>query len=660
MKNKNLHNILSVGVIIGFVIGFGVSLYHIISHDYISYKMFRLIFLNFQKFLNRFVFLFTVMLLLFYIRWLLFILKTKMGKEKAARFIMTVVLLPAGFLFINYILNVYTRFSLISAFKSFAIRIYDLFKGEISFVFLVDRFKQYIILLMFLSGAIIVMLFLSKLLDKINLIGRIKIKWKFIRKISLALVLLLIILNLNDIVITYANSPKSPNVILIVMDTVRQSNLSCYGYKRKTTPNIDKIAEEGIIFKNAYAIAPWTPPNHSSMFTGLYSCQHGTTRENRSLNSKFLTIAEILSNERYDTVAFTNNGSISPEFGFSQGFKDFYEMWRTPVYAPFIKKYKKDPKDSGAFFTGKAVKEWLHKRRNSRKPFFIFINYMEAHTPYRLPDDYKRLYLDKDTKLTEHHINYSYIDFLAGGYKMTPEDFEISRAIYDAEIKYLDSQIGELVNFLKKENFLKNTILIITSDHGEHFGEHNLVGHQFALYNTLLRVPLIIQFPQKFKGKKHSERYVQLVDIFSTIINGTSSKYPVSINVQGKSLFGQHNREYIFAEYYTPIIYLEVFKKKYPNFDASQYDRRIRSVQFGDNKLIWSSNGKNELYNITDDPGELNNIVDLESQRTERMRKVLFEWFYRIKSDAISRSDYKEKIKDEELKKHLRSLGYIR
>ena len=192
------------------------------------------------------------------------------------------------------------------------------------------------------------------------------------------------------------NSEDKPNVILIVMDTARADHLSSYGYFRKTTPNIDKIAGEGILFENAIAASSWTLPSHASIFTGMYLSKHGVDSEHHYLEDKFYTIAEVMRLNRYKTFGYSNNTFISSGLNMTQGFDSFKSSNAGIIRSHLTDFYLiKDVirnirnflgmNDSGARETNEKVEKWIKDSRDSKKPFFLFINYMEAHLPYKPP-----------------------------------------------------------------------------------------------------------------------------------------------------------------------------------------------------------------------------------------------------------------------------------
>ncbi|MFP4642613.1 MAG: sulfatase-like hydrolase/transferase, partial [Dehalococcoidia bacterium] len=434
---------------------------------------------------------------------------------------------------------------------------------------------------------------------------------------------------------------ERPNILWIVMDTVRVDHLSCYGYHRDTTPNIDRIASEGMIFENAISAAPWTLPSHASMFTSMLPSKHGTDSEHRWLEDDFQTIAEVLRTHGYNTFGYSNNEFVSPQTNLNQGFNDFemtclgrlaagseladslraHLVWRE-LQNIFLM-------DDGARRTNETVKKWIGDARQSGTPFFGFINYMEAHLPYHPPpEDHAAPYLDTDVSFARAMgVNQEPHDYIAGQVDMDAMDFEMLRALYDGEISYLDFRMGQLFDYLKELGIMDDTVLIISSDHGENFGEHNLMEHQLYLYDTLLHVPLVIRYPEVFEAGSQVSKQVQLTDIFPTILDTVDIDHD-SEEIQGYSLLEdrQEGNSLAIAGYAIPLVWLNKLEGASREFDISKYARWLKSIHAGDFKYIWASDGRDELYNIRQDPEELNNLIEDNREKASELLMLLKEW----------------------------------
>ena len=426
---------------------------------------------------------------------------------------------------------------------------------------------------------------------------------------------------------TLADLKDKPNILWIVADAVRADHLSCYGYHRKTTPNIDRIASEGVLFENAISAAPWTLPSCASMFTGMYPGKHATDAEHRYLADNFHTIAELLRSYGYKTFGYSNNPWVSPDTNLSQGFDTFEVSEEAPAYSPLINvatRHIPNPagtEDAGARQTNEVAKKWIENCYSAKTPFFIYLHYMEAHDPYG-NTPYFRHYLDANISTAKAKgVNQNPIDYISGNVQMSNEDFEILRALYDGDISYLDFKMNQLFDYLRQLNILDKTVLIITSDHGESFGEHHLMSHMLGVYDTLVHVPLIIVYPKLFKVGSRIVKQVRTIDIFSTILDILGIDWSGAEELQGQTLVSirkllnprvqkVQQRELPFAIAELAILQpcLNELVKANPSVDISIYSRRLKAIRTNEFKYIWTSDGRDELYNIREDLGELNNL----------------------------------------------------
>lgn len=437
-------------------------------------------------------------------------------------------------------------------------------------------------------------------------------------------------------------SPKDrPNILWIVMDTARADHLSCYGYNRKTTPNIDRIASEGVLFENAISAAPWTLPSHASMFTGMFPSRHGADGEHVYLADEFLTIAEVLSSHGYRTFGYSNNHFLYPYHNLTQGFG-------TLEVTEWGRKFRKELADSllinaarlqvpglvgtsdaGAHRTNRMVEKWITDSHNSNTSFFIFINYMEVHSPYG-DTPYSGHFLGSTNRKEAGRANQNPYPYISGKVEMSDRDFEMLRALYDGDMLYLDYRMNQLFDHLRQLGIMDDTVLIITSDHGENFGEHRLLGHVLCVYDTLLHIPLIIRYPKLFPPKLRIQEQVQTVDILPTILDIVGIDRSEAQDIQGHSLLQaqneQHGSPFTVAEIGTPLYFLHDLIAESIKFDTSGSIRRLKTIRTDEFKYIWSSDGRDELYNIREDPGELNNLIEIRSEDAKKLKDTLGEW----------------------------------
>ncbi|HUU28157.1 MAG TPA: sulfatase-like hydrolase/transferase [archaeon] len=304
-----------------------------------------------------------------------------------------------------------------------------------------------------------------------------------------------------------------PNILLIVMDAARADHFSCYGYSRLTTPNIDRVAAEGLRFTQAVASSCWTLPSHTSLFTGLLPWENGTHIQHQWLIERIPTLAEILKTKGYRTAGLTNNPTIGAESNLHRGFDLFISVWKETISLSPRKRGNTEK-------TNELVRQFLENDESQAAPFFIFINYMDVHHPYDPPQPYRSLYLKPNQKVTAliDSVNHNHNLVKNRLVALSDKDFEILRALYDGSMNYLDAKIQELLEYLKQRGLYDNTLVIITSDHGEAHGDHGLLGHRVFLYRPLIHIPLIIHHGKLTRSPGVREVPVSICDIFHTIV----------------------------------------------------------------------------------------------------------------------------------------------
>ncbi len=462
---------------------------------------------------------------------------------------------------------------------------------------------------------------------------------------------------------------KRPNVLLIVIDTARADYLSCYGCPHPTTPTLDRLAAEGARFTTAISPAEWTVPSHASLFTGTFPSRHNAVNQHRYLDDRLHTLAEVLGWLGYRSACFTNNAFIDESTGLNRGFQvtDGPFRWngsRQPSHLLWRGMRKLTQwtgrKDQGAMFTNLLVRRWL-RRWSGEHPFFIFINYVEPHMPHRwIPEPFRRRFLRLNglEKADWRSVNMNYRAFLTGTTPMSDEDFAILRALYEAEMAYLDHRIGQLVAFLERRRVLDDTLLIVTSDHGDNLGEHGLLHHAYSLYDTLIRVPLVLRYPKAFPPGTVVEQTVQTHDVFPTILHLVGMEDPtVWEQVQGFSLLPEHlprRPDYAVAELMRPI---NEFAKHYPEFDFLPFDRELRAYRTRRYKYIWASDGRDELYDLLQDPGETDNLIHKRPNVAADLRQRLLAWMEDHPPEVSTPAHIPEY--DATILARLRELGYV-
>jgi arylsulfatase A-like enzyme len=498
---------------------------------------------------------------------------------------------------------------------------------------------------------------------------------------------------------------RTPNIVVVLIDTLRADHLSCYGYPRQTTPCIDRIADTGVVYENAISSAAWTPPSHASLFTGTYPSRHGVDRSHLLLSPDLTPLPEALRRNGYKTFGVSSNYWLSRETRFDRGFDRFVHSWQLVQTeggnAPLERQQRKHDLaletlaapshahgllhtcgsavngmferttrglrrsfhlyDDGAWRVNSVVRRWLSDWKRLDQPFFAFIHYLEPHLRYAPPGRYRRLHLPRGVDdARASRVNQDAWHYITGRTQMGEEDFAILRGLYDGEISYVDSRVGQLYAALKEHGLLDNTVLVITSDHGENLGEHGLMDHAYCLYDTLLHVPLIVCGPSDFSRAQRVRQPVQTLDLFPSILSMAGIRDErLWSQAQGESLFPSDIRDAerpIFAEYLEPQPPVAVLQRRYPGVDVSRFNRTLRTVRMGRYKYIWASDGRDALYDLEHDPREEHNLIAAEVVKTAALRATLDKWLTSFTHCAITDEDLEL---DTVTRKRLEDLGYL-
>jgi arylsulfatase A-like enzyme len=414
----------------------------------------------------------------------------------------------------------------------------------------------------------------------------------------------------NDVLETRPSAKEIRHVVLISIDTCRADHLSCYGYSRRTSPNIDAVAAEGILFNHIVTPVPITLPAHSSMLTGTIPAYH-RVRDNNNyrLSDSHVTLAEILRENGFVTGAVVGSYILRSHFGLAQGFDSYNDTFKQKVDRPFFTVNERSAEQVTYF-----ANIWLEKHRKEKS--FLFLHYYDPHDPYEFHKDFV----------------FSSVPFVT-----------LSKDRYDGEIAYMDHYVGQVIRKLKEVNLYESTLLIITADHGESLGEHSEETHGFFTYHSGIHVPLIIKVPGGPKGMVIND-LAGIIDIVPTVCSFLGIDVPE--HVQGMDLGvllsdkgGSVEKRYLYCESLLPT-----------KFDLSP----LFSLVSDRWKYIHSL--KSELYDLQKDPYETKNLFDDETRQASIMRERL-----RLIFEDYSVSDIVDNkiVMDEEARRRLESLGYV-
>ena len=400
--------------------------------------------------------------------------------------------------------------------------------------------------------------------------------------------------------------PGTPsyNVLLITLDTTRADHLGCYGHKPARTPNIDRLAREGVRFARAYCPAPLTLPSHASIMTGLYPVTHGVRNNGHDLPSGIRTLAEILKAQGYSTAAFVSSFSVDSRFGLDRGFDVYDDTFRSE--SPF----KTQNAERRAEETFARFSRWLET--NGKNRFFGWVHYYDPHLPYDPPSPYK-------------------------------EEFDGDP--YDGEIAYMDQYVGAVLERLKEQGVLERTIIVVAGDHGEGLGDKVELGHGIFLYEETLRVPLILYNPAVFPRSQVIESQVRLIDVAPTILE------IIGLKNEAAGMTGQSLVPWLRGK----------SRKDLDSLVETFYPRE----NFGWSELIGLVSGRwkyiqsprPELYDVMNDPGEREDLVASSAGKAGELKKMLEQEL--LGSGAGNRSAGERPGVRPEDQERLRSLGYL-
>jgi len=426
-----------------------------------------------------------------------------------------------------------------------------------------------------------------------------------------------------------------PSLLLVSLDTVRADHTSLLGYARPTTPRLEALARQGVSFTRAYAMTSTTGPSHATLFTGRYAPAHGVARNGMPLAEQATTLAERLSARGYRTGGVLGSFVLARRFGFGQGFADWDESFRRETSSLPMRTWEGREVPGGAFDragpeTTRLAVDWL--RRNGRSgPFFLFVHYFDAHEPYT----------PSATDLAR----------MAATPIPGPAAEELAR--YDAEISEVDRQVGALLDGLDALGLAEDTLVVVTSDHGQGLNDHDGRQHSVNIYEESVRAVLVFRGPGIAPAGRVSDGPVQAVDVVPTVLDALEPGSQAGADLPGRSLAGFLRGEAPRA----PAGPVFLYRQLYPRPSVV---RRVpvRGAQFGIRLGGWKyiegdRDGRRELYDLSRDPGELVNRAAEAPARRLDLQARLHAW----RAANPRPGGPPPRISDED-RARLRALGY--
>ncbi|MBW4661248.1 MAG: sulfatase-like hydrolase/transferase [Drouetiella hepatica Uher 2000/2452] len=509
-------------------------------------------------------------------------------------------------------------------------------------------------------------------------------------------------------------SSRHPDIVFLVLDTQRSDRLSCYGHTRETSPHLDAFAADAALFSNAVSAAQWTVPSHASMFTGLYPSAHQMLQSYSVLPDHITTLAERLSLGGYFTAGFCNNPLVGVinnglrrgfysflnysglltsrpnQVGIPSGWLDQYRQSFKQVVAGALNQVQDAFARSDALLafsltplmvpiwqtalsfkgnTGKSLDDAAQllierKGLTQEQPIFAFINLMGTHMPYHPPRHYVERFAphvlrDKAAQHYLRHFNgdiYGWLAPLVG--ELDDRQKATLDGMYDAEVAYQDEQVGLFLDRLQQSGSLDQTLVIVCSDHGEHLGEKQFMGHSLSLYNELVQVPLLIRDPAgNFSKGTVRDDVVSTRRLFHTVLTAAGLANEMEETLTLAQSLGI-NPEQVFAEAIPPQNVVNLLHKRQPELVlARACDQPRRAVWIGNHKLIETGTDRLELYDFCNDPDEALDLSDIFPENVELLQECLQQFTHQTNT-AVS-TDRAPGFDDPEVRRRLRDLGYL-
>lgn len=447
-----------------------------------------------------------------------------------------------------------------------------------------------------------------------------------------------------------------PHIVLLVLDSIRAESTSLFGCKDRTTPVLESLAGESVVYSNAISTCVSTVPAHASLFTGTFVSTHDLYVDGDALSPSFTTLAEALGRNGYKTFGVCYQDDVSPVTGLHRGFDQFdmddepgllrriirnVVKTKTPIGAPphaagahkpAAAPGKPAPQnapprswrdstayrramwhstrfaDQGAGSTERKARRFL-RATGTNDPVFMYLHYDEAHLPYRPPMPFRNMFVPSHQRGKAALVNQNRNRYFSGDAPMSAEDFDILRGLYHGAIAFLDAQVQRIYDMLREHQMLDNTMFIVMGDHGDNVGEHGLLSHKFSVYDTLTKVPLLIRYPKGVLSPRTHEAIVQHNDLVPTVLDLAGLGEDVlKHQMEGNSLisprFALRREDLAISELIKP------FGRESAHLRArmERYERRFFAIRSATHKFIWASDGRHEAYDLRADPREMHNL----------------------------------------------------
>ena len=484
---------------------------------------------------------------------------------------------------------------------------------------------------------------------------------------------------------------RRPSVLVLILDTLRARNLSCYGYSVRTTPYLDTFAQDCVLFRRAYTTTTWTVPSHASMLSGLYLSQHRVEniQRDRRFHQAIVPLPTALHHIGYKTAGFSQNPLFTPDhhfdyFGEFYGPEDLHGPRESPVQSEQTVSRPTNLLDQAGRYLRKMsrpryffdrIGDWIQTQDES-SPFLLIANLLNIHYPWAPPPDIllKRLRLDTRYLLKSDHMTLQPWQFNSGLKQVTPSHRRIWRSMYDAAIAHTDRELHRFFERLRQWPGWQNLIVVITSDHGEMLGDYrDIVGHTLSLHANILHVPLLIRHPDYPAGLQ-VEGVVQTVDLFSSVLDWAGAD-PAGEDGAGipaaqlqrpsysEAVASPRSRSgFAFAEedYTDSYDVIAGLLGANPSMQPDKFPRQQLAIHSASCKYIWHDDRPAEFYDLDTDPYEQQSLLarDTSHCELEDLERALEEWRESLEVFPPRLESGPEEA-DAATMDRLRALGYV-
>lgn len=463
-----------------------------------------------------------------------------------------------------------------------------------------------------------------------------------------------------------AAGAERPNVVFILIDTLRADHLGAYGYARPTSPMLDGFAKESVLFENAFSQSSWTKPATASLLTSRYPSQHQCFLEKQTLPPSETTLPQYLQRAGYTTAMLSGNPWVTPDYGFDRGTNYFFSAYderfaRVTLYMMALKRLSKlvdakarpynrlkllvqgemSSEERDQVLTKEAVR-WL-EQNGTQEPFFLYLHFMSPHHPYEGVAPYDKFVPDPSLKPVTYYPKKSYFFFETGDELPAPQLNDMV-ARYDGDILHIDGLVGKLLGKLRELKLTDDTLVVVTSDHGEEFYDHRNWGHGQSIYNELIHVPLMIRFPAHFPAGKRVTEPVQTIDVLPTLLELAGA--PLPTDIAGKTLL--------------PVLKGDDASPRQAYSELLYRYGDSRSLVRGGSKLMRTKKGeevREEVFDLGADPKEQQDVMAASPASPELKEKLTSVQAWAEDNKGAGEAD--AGAMTEEQKERLRQLGYL-